>query len=181
MDTRIIERFYPYLVTFIILFINHFFFKNTVEVFQENPSNIISTLMTLSTVSLGFVCAMVGVLISIKDSSIMKLLKSKNALNDLFKYVKEACFFDFISLGFSMYFFMTLKESSNILQFHAYLLLSLMLILILSSYRMISILFALTKSSILARSDKEFEEKKICKIDPNKIRLPSPNFRKKQD
>lgn len=182
MSERIIERFYPYIITSIILIIYYLYFPNdATDVFVKKPFNLITLLMTLSSVSLGFVCAMIGVLISLKDSSIMKLLKSKNALKDLFRYVQESCIFDFISLAFSMYFFITLKENSTLLQIHAYLLLSFMLIIILSSYRMIRILFSLTKSSIITKSSKELEETRIFKPDPNKLKAPRAQLRKKHE
>lgn len=146
---RLWEKTYPYSITIILLVLYQTIFKeSSAEIIRNNSANLLTSVITLSSVFLGFVCAMLGVLISIKNTLMYDFLKSTKALSDLVQYIKEACFFDFVTLIISIIFLLFLPSpqgspliSDGLSSIQIYSLLFCSSVMILSSLRMILILF----------------------------------------
>ena len=91
---RLWERVYPYVITVLLVLIYRYMLSSLLDpILQSNTTNIINSIITISSILLSFVGVMLGVLISVKNTAIVKVLDAQNALSDLMRYVKEACFF----------------------------------------------------------------------------------------
>lgn len=159
MNSRFIERHYPFIVSIcislgvLIAKINLHDIKNLKE--------ILSSVVNLSSILVGFLAAMISILIAIAGQRVMKRIKDNNA-SDLLK----SYFFGSVSSGFIVVIYSTFLNIWVDLDNEAsrWLLISWSLIVsffILSSFRIIYIMMLILKAVLIEYDTKDDESKTV--------------------
>ncbi len=140
---RLIERWYPIVFSSLFIFIFHFVLMPLFGIkILGNLSHIISMSYTLSGIMLGFVGVMIGVVVSLNDSKLLVVIKKANANNLLKEYIKVAFYSSIGTLCVSLLFlFIGSEDLQGVPWIGVDLLVFLLILMVLTSYRMIDILF----------------------------------------
>lgn len=140
---RLWERTYPYILTIICTFLYHFCipsdFKN---ILRGNIPNIAMSLISLAGIFLSFIGAILGVLVSIKNTKFESVLNENKATRDLINYIKECFFFSFVSFVVGVFLLMIYSSSELVDEKTTDIIIIVLLLMIFSAYRVILILFA---------------------------------------
>lgn len=140
---RLFERLYPLLFSIVLLSIYFFYLENIYgNSIAKDTSNIITITITLSSIFLGFIGVMIGAIISLKFTAAMDILIQYHAIKDLVSYVKWAFYADCLSLVFSIYSLLTTSSDTVFSTTHTYIFLFLIMYMVLSTIRIIQVLFA---------------------------------------
>ena len=142
---RWFERLYP-LITSICILIGYIFFLEDCHAssLSSNSNNIITITITLASIFLGFIGVMLGAIISIRFTSMMDVLVQRNAILDLISYVKHSFASECISLAIAIGTLLINTPNAPLPKWEIYLLIFCISYMILSTIRIILILFALT-------------------------------------
>ena len=152
---RFIERWYPIIFSLIFIVLFHFILMPT---FQEkilnNIFNIISVVSTLSGVMLGFVGVIIGVIVSINDSNLMKFIQKVNANELLKEYIRVAFYINIGTLITSQIILFIVPEKHQLTPWFCIdILVFLLLLMILTSYRIINLLFYIANINKSAKNE----------------------------
>ena len=100
------EKYYP-LVIAIITTILTFYFKLIIDPQKSNIANVLSAIINMSAIIIGFLAAMISVVIAISDSKIMQDIKNFKKSNDLNWYLFFPIILGFIvAIGTTLCFMM---------------------------------------------------------------------------
>lgn len=150
---------FPYIVSVLLLVIAYFLdWSYKIEKFDK----VLDSIITFSSIIIGFLGALLGILITIRDTGIMKKIYSKN----IYKKELKFYFYETIIIGFIvivlttiMYLVMGQEYKINIIIFYAWLFVATLFFI--SSFNLI-----LKLMSILFKSDiqeDEEQESNDCK------------------
>lgn len=141
-----IERWRPFFFCILFIIAFHFWLMPTYSyIIIKNTPNIISTSSTLASVFLGFIGVIIGVIVSVHDSKIIKLLKQAHLYNLLKEYIRVSFYSCILTLSFSIILlFISPENIFDISWWYIEILTYFIFLMIATSLRIIDILFAIT-------------------------------------
>ena len=153
---RVLEKQYPKIFVLCTLLICYIFQDYLCLNLTNKLDKIFNATLALSGIFLSFVGVMYGVLLSLKNSKVMELLSQYNGTADLKSYLREAFIADWIALFYSLiYLIFSPQDYINVIICTN---LVIMIYMITTSYRMISLLSKLVDISY-GENNKRFDRK----------------------
>lgn len=170
------ETWYPFLISVLLLpavQLTHF---NTQI---NNVDKIVDASINVASILIGLLGALLGILISIQNSSMVQYVFSTVHRHTIYRYIKQAIFAGICTIGFasSLYVFLGDKQPVNWLsQSILYIWLFSSFFLLLSAYRIIDILMYL-----LANKDVQLERPRGMELSQQEVEdLKKQNSRGKK-
>lgn len=169
MNGRKLEQILPFTLSLIFSAIYYGYSSNNNHLL-DNMNELINISLTLSSIALGFIGAIVSVVLSITNSKIMKTIYLTNTDKLLLQYIKESLFVNIATLVYSGY--LLLIDFKVISNCESYIWLFLFSYSILCSCRITWVLMSLLKIVNNEARNKLTSEQRYS---PSKINLPSNN------
>lgn len=142
----------PYIISLIFLVIA--FLLDWTYKFN-NYEKLLDSIITFSSIILGFIGVLLGILITIKDTKIMKGIYENNYQNSLKNYFYESIFFGFIVVVISTVMYLSIDYQYKIFVFYIWLFVISMFLL--SSFRLITTLMEILFKSNLEDYSNDFD------------------------
>ncbi len=145
MGERSFEKYYPFITPIIILALYYLYAKETPDnlIIRKLPEWL-NISLTLSGISLGFIGTMIGAILSVVNSKIMRLIYSQNADHLLMSYIRAAALANLVVLLLSIVLLVTSNPPSVTPPWwFIYPWLFSFCCSLLCSYRIIQLLFSL--------------------------------------
>lgn len=136
---RNIERLFPAILSFIFVIVISFVPIHSIT----NMKDIVISIITFASILIGFLTTMLSVLITAIDNSIIKYIKKKNRIKDLYYFIAEPIIIGFILIIICL-MFIPISDVNNLKDYPNYYFLGLFFMyFILSCIRSIGILILL--------------------------------------
>ncbi len=155
---RIFEKYYPLAFSVFVLASCLIFQDYFYPILIINFEKLLNAMLTLSSIFLSFIGVMYGVLLTIKDSSLMQFLKHYERTQDLKSYINQAFFSDWVAIFFSLLLLMLLENTAPYIEIAITVSLVIMAYMLANSYRMIRLLSKIVDTSY-NETDKKFNKK----------------------
>ncbi|MDF2479429.1 MAG: hypothetical protein K0S24_4912 [Sphingobacterium sp.] len=171
--SRKFEQYYPFIIPLAIVGLYYVYAAEapTNLIIQKIP-DLINVALTLSGIALGFLGTMIGAVLSITNSKVMRFIYAKNADKLLMQYIRHAAVINLLVLFFSI---IILISSPTPMAAPSRLLLYPWLYTFsssfLCSYRIIHLLFSLLEA-VNAENRNSQQQRKIHTPDSQKLKPP---------
>ncbi len=162
-NSKFSEKYSPYILPLLLLiFYSIYVISSDTNIFIIKFNDLINISFTLASISLGFIATMIGCMMSITSSDVLKVLYSKKADIDLINYIKHAAILNFILLVLSIFLiFFDIPNNKLLYTYNLHILvycwIYLFFVCILCSHRVIILLFSLLNSIIKSEKNKYLE------------------------
>lgn len=171
LNRRTFEQCYPFILPLLLLTFYYYYAAETSSnwIIQKLP-DLMNVSLTLSSISLGFLGTMIGAVLSISNSTVMRLIYTQNADKLLMQYIRHAAGINLFVLLISIILLISLSATTTRLNtVLLYLWLYTFSSSFLCSYRIIHLLFSLLEA---------VNEENRNNQQPQKIHTPDPkNFK----
>lgn len=137
------EAWYPFVISFVLVLVS---LVTPFNAGTPHVDKMIDASINLASIVLGLLGALLGILISIKDSSLIAYIFSSVHQHTIYRYVRHSIFGAFLTIAFAAVSYVFVGDSSRIStlsQIIFFLWLFFGLFLLTSSYRIIDILMYL--------------------------------------
>lgn len=169
------EKYYPFFFSALSIIVFGFI---GLSVKTNNLEKIIDGSINLASIITGLLGALLGILISVKDSPLVKYIFQKQHKTRIFSYIKQTIYSGFFTIGFAALLYVHVDKNACptlISQILLFCWLACATFLLSSSYRIISILM-----EILANKDIPVERPPGNLMSPEEVeRLKKERSRKK--
>lgn len=183
MKNKTIEKYYPLLIS--ILISTLIVIKVEVASISDELKHILEAAITFSSIIIGFLAAMLGIIFSIKDTELMNLILHYDDTKDTFvNYFRKSIISGFTTVIISALLFlgnqipnielMQINFEIKMLKFSFVLWVFILTYFILSSFRIIDILMII----ILDKSNATYKEPKGEELEEDKVKTLKEELRK---
>jgi hypothetical protein len=166
-----------YLISLVVV-ICAFHFDWTYQI--ENFDKVLDSVITFSSIILGFLGALLGILITIRDSSIMIKIFKENHKSTIKHYFSESIFIGFLVVITSTILQLFLSETDSWILYLFYGWLFITTLFICSSYRVIRTLMDIMFKSDIKneKNEKEIDDESQTQKEERKNRLAKRKSKK---
>ena len=138
---RKLERYGPYILTMVVAICYIYFSDYLFISIQPKTEKIATIIITLASIFLGFIGVMYGILISLKDSLLMKNLYKYLIIKDIKKYTQESFYSNWVAILLSFFFIFTKSGSQDYNLYDVLIQISVLTFMCCTAFRMYFILY----------------------------------------
>lgn len=164
MNSRNLERLYPYLISLIVVIVLFAMKINQITIMRFDI--LISSIISISSTIIGFIITIIAILIGLLNERVMKLIKKNNAMNLFREYLISPVIIGFILIILSNILIFIVKEDCIISGIYFYMTTFLVLTFTLSLLRIGTIIYkvfgdvtgddSITTSEVIKLGKEEF-------------------------
>lgn len=137
--SKIIDRLYPLGISVTLVFLlNYIGFDKTAHNFEK----VLDSAVTFSSIVVGFLAALLGILVSIRNTEIVGEIFAQKEYKTLKRYFNETFIMGFSVILFSNSLYILMNETSKIAEILFFIWITVSFWFILSTYRIVNILMS---------------------------------------